>query len=122
MKRLERNSHVNAGDNTMTREDSPPVSRRIEVAEEEAKHHFTPDGDRDSQGKDKKSEPKKPRLLIKWIVIAVVILLVAGYYGFRYWQYASTHESADDAYTTSIKSARGSTAVWNVSWSMTMCE
>jgi membrane fusion protein (multidrug efflux system) len=27
-------------------------------------------------------------------------LLVGGYFGFRYWQYASTHESADDAYTT----------------------
>ena len=35
-----------------------------------------------------------------WILIAVVILFVGGYFGFRYWQYASTHESVDDAYTT----------------------
>jgi len=84
----------------MTREDPHPVSRRIEVAEEEAKPHLAPDGDQDSQEKDKKSQHKKRRVPIKWIIIAVVILLVGGYFGFRYWQYASAHESADDAYTT----------------------
>ena len=91
---------MNASKNAMTREDPHPVSRRIEVAEEEAKHHLAPDGDQDSQEKDKKSQHKKRRVPIKWIIIAVVILLVASYFGFRYWQYAGTHESADDAYTT----------------------
>ena len=100
MKRQERNSHMNASNNGRTREDRHPVSRRIEVAEEEAKHHFAPAGDLESQEKDKKSQDKKRRVPIKWILIAVVILLVAGYFGFGYWQYASTHESADDAYTT----------------------
>jgi membrane fusion protein (multidrug efflux system) len=101
MKRLERNRHVNASNNATTSEDPKPVSKRIEVAQEEAKHHFAPDVDQDSQEKDKKLQHKKRRVPIKWILIAVVILLVAGYFGFRYWQYASTHESADDAYTTS---------------------
>jgi membrane fusion protein, multidrug efflux system len=100
MQRQERNRHVNASNNAMPREAQLPVSRRIAVAEEEAKHHFAPDGDRDSQEKDKKPQQKKRRMPIKWILIAVVVLLVAGYFGFRYWQYASTHESADDAYTT----------------------
>lgn len=100
MQRQERNRHVSASNNAMTREAQLPVSRRIAVAEEEAKHHFAPDGDRDSQEKDKKPQQKKRRMPIKWILIAVVVLLVAGYFGVRYWQYASTHESADDAYTT----------------------
>src|ERR1700734_150349 len=100
MQRQERNKHVNASNNAMPREAQLPVSRRIAVAEEEANHHFAPDGDRDSQEKDKKPQQKKRRMPIKWILIAVVVLLVAGYFGFRYWQYASTHESADDAYTT----------------------
>ncbi len=99
MKRRGRNSHVNASNNAVTREDPHPVSRRIEVAEEEAKHHFAPDGDQDSQEKDKKRQHKTRRVPI-WILIAVVILFVGGYFGFRYWQYASTHESVDDAYTT----------------------
>jgi membrane fusion protein, multidrug efflux system len=84
----------------MTREDPRPVSRRIEVAEEEAKHHFAPDGNQDHQEKGNKSPRKKRRVPIKWVLIAVVVLLVAGFFGFRYWQYASTHESTDDAYTT----------------------
>ncbi|MBV9672942.1 MAG: HlyD family secretion protein [Verrucomicrobia bacterium] len=84
----------------MTREDKPPVSAHIEVAEEEAKHHFTPDGAQDQQKEDKKSKRNKRRLPIKWILIALVVLLIAGFFGFRYWQYASTHESTDDAYTT----------------------
>ena len=50
--------------------------------------------------KTKNRHHKKRRMSIKWILIAAVVLLVAGYFGFRYWQYASTHESADDAYTT----------------------
>ena len=100
MKRQERKSYMNASNDGMTREDPRPVSRRVEVAEEEAKHHLGPDGGQDYQEKDKKSQRKKRRVPIKWIIIAVVVLLVAGYFGFRYWQYASTHESADDAYTT----------------------
>jgi type VI protein secretion system component VasF len=67
----------------MTREDPHPVSGRIEVAEEEAKHHFAPDADQDSQGKDKKRQHKKRRVSI-WILLAVVILLVGGYFGFKY--------------------------------------
>jgi membrane fusion protein, multidrug efflux system len=90
---------VNASNDAVTR-DPQWEFRRIEVAEEEAKHHFAPDGDQKSQEKEKKPQPKKRRLSIKWVLIAVVLLLAAGYFGFRYWQYASTHESADDAYTT----------------------
>ncbi len=91
---------MDASKNAMTREEPHLVSRRIEVAEEEAEHHFAPGAGEDSQGKDKRSQHKKRRVPIKWILIAVVILLVGGYFGFRYWQYSSTHESADDAYTT----------------------
>jgi membrane fusion protein (multidrug efflux system) len=100
MRQGERNSDVNASNNAAIREDPHPVSRRTEVAEEEAKHHFGPDGDQKSPEKDQKPPPKTRRVPINWILIAVVILFVAGYFGFRYWQYASTHESADDAYTT----------------------
>jgi biotin carboxyl carrier protein len=90
---------VNASNDAATRNPQWEF-RRIEVAEEEAKHHFAPDGDQKSQEKGEKPQPKKRRLSIKWVLIAVVLLLAAGYFGFRYWQYASTHESADDAYTT----------------------
>ncbi len=100
MKQGERNSDVNASNNALTREDPHPPSGRIDVAEEEAEHHFARDGDQNSREKDKKPPPRKRRVPIKWILLVVVILLVAGYFGFRYWQYASTHESADDAYTT----------------------
>ena len=72
----------------------------IEGAEAESKENFAPDGDHDYQGEGQKSQIKKRRVPIKWIIIAVVILVVAGYFGVRYWQYASTHESAEDAYTT----------------------
>ena len=91
---------MDTSNNGMIREDLYPGSRRIEVAEEEANHHFAPDREQDGQEKDKKSQPKKRRVPVQWIIIAIVVLLVAGYFGFRYWQYASTHESADDAYTT----------------------
>jgi membrane fusion protein, multidrug efflux system len=65
-----------------------------------SKENFAPDGDHDYQGEGRESQSKKRRVPIKWIIIVVVILLVAGYFGVRYWQYASTHESAEDAYTT----------------------
>jgi membrane fusion protein (multidrug efflux system) len=100
MRGQKRKSHVNASNNGRIREDPPLVSRRIEVAEEEAKHHFAPDGDEESQEKEKKTPHKKRRGPRNWVLIAVVVLLVVGYFGFGYWQYASTHESADDAYTT----------------------
>jgi membrane fusion protein, multidrug efflux system len=90
---------MNPSDSRMPREDQHPVPRHFEAAEEEAKHHFAPDGDPDAQQKDKKAKRRKRKLPIKWIIIALVVLLVAGYFGFRYWQYASTHESTDDAYT-----------------------
>jgi len=89
-------SPMNRLNNGTSREDPHP--KRIEVAEEEVKHHFAPDEDKEE--KDKKSQRKKRRLPIKWIVIAVGVLLVAGYFGFRSWHDASTHESTDDAYTT----------------------
>lgn len=65
-----------------------------------SKENFAPDGDHDYQREGQESQSKKRRVPIKWILIVVVILLVAGYFGVRYWQYANTHESAEDAYTT----------------------
>jgi hypothetical protein len=61
------NSYVSASSNVTTREDPHPVSRRIEAAEEEAKHHFAPDGDQDSQEKGKKPQPQKRRVPTKWM-------------------------------------------------------
>jgi hypothetical protein len=43
----------------MTREGPHPDSRRIDVAEEEAKHHFAPDGDQKSPEKDQKTGTQK---------------------------------------------------------------
>lgn len=91
---------MNASNNRMTRGDQPPVSRHTEAAKEEAKHHFAPERDQDSQEGGEKSQRKKRRSPFKWIIVAVVVLLVAGFFGFRHWQYASAHESTDDAYTT----------------------
>jgi hypothetical protein len=71
---------VNASNDAATRNPQWEF-RRIEVAEEEAKHHFAPDGDQKSKEKEDKPQPKKRRLSIKWVVIAVVLLLAAGYFG-----------------------------------------
>jgi membrane fusion protein (multidrug efflux system) len=35
------------------------------------------------------------------IVVGVIVLIVAGIFGARYWQFASTHSATDDAYLTS---------------------
>lgn len=100
IKRQERNSYMTASNHGGIRRDPHPDSSRVEVAEEEAKHHFPPGEDRDYQEKHKESQRKNRPARSKWIIIAVIVLLIAGYFGFRYWQYASTHESTDDAYTT----------------------
>jgi membrane fusion protein, multidrug efflux system len=45
----------------------------------------------------KKKRRKPP---VKLLVIGGIILLIILFFGFRYWQHASTHEETDDAYTT----------------------
>ena len=37
---------------------------------------------------------------VKLLLIGGVILLIILFFGYRYWQHASTHEDTDDAYTT----------------------
>src|SRR5271165_5492006 len=115
---------MNASKNAMTREDPHPVSRRIEVAEEEAKPHLAPDGDQDSQEKDKKSQHKKRRVRSSGLSLlslscwsAVILVFAIG--SMR----APTNPlTTPTRPITSNKSARGSMAPCNVSWSTTMCE
>jgi membrane fusion protein, multidrug efflux system len=54
------------------------------------------------QGKDPQDQPppKKRKAPIKLLLIGGVILLIILFFGYRYWQHASTHEDTDDAYTT----------------------
>jgi membrane fusion protein (multidrug efflux system) len=71
----------------------------------------TGNGSRQDEGKDQGSKenappeengqaPKKKRKSpIKLLLIGGVILLIILFFGYRYWQHASTHEDTDDAYT-----------------------
>ncbi len=54
------------------------------------------------QGKDPQDQPspKKRKAPVKLLLIGGVILLIVLFFGYRYWQHASTHEDTDDAYTT----------------------
>lgn len=59
-----------------------------------------------SQGEGKDGDGKKKRSFIDriggrrtLIIAGVVILLVILFFGIRYWLYASSHETTDDAYT-----------------------
>jgi membrane fusion protein, multidrug efflux system len=49
--------------------------------------------------KDQQAPRKKRKPPFKLLLIGVVILLIILFFGFRYWQHASTHEDTDDAYT-----------------------
>jgi membrane fusion protein (multidrug efflux system) len=51
-------------------------------------------------GKDQQAPKKKRKPPVKLLLIGGVILLVILFFGYRYWQHASTHEDTDDAYTT----------------------
>ena len=50
--------------------------------------------------KNQQSPKKKRKPPVKLLIIGGVILLVILFFGYRYWQHASTHEDTDDAYTT----------------------
>jgi membrane fusion protein (multidrug efflux system) len=52
----------------------------------------------DQKAKEGPKKKKKPP--IRLLLIGAVILLIILFFGFRYWQHASTHEETDDAYTT----------------------
>jgi membrane fusion protein (multidrug efflux system) len=58
------------------------------------------------QGKEQEKDPqdqpppKKRKAPVKLLLIGGVILLIILFFGYRYWQHASTHEDTDDAYTT----------------------
>jgi membrane fusion protein (multidrug efflux system) len=54
------------------------------------------------QGKEQQDQPppKKRKAPVKLLLIGGVILLIILFFGYRYWQHASTHEDTDDAYTT----------------------
>jgi membrane fusion protein, multidrug efflux system len=54
------------------------------------------------QGKNPQDQPppKKRKAPVKLLLIGGVILLIILFFGYRYWQHASTHEDTDDAYTT----------------------
>jgi membrane fusion protein, multidrug efflux system len=49
--------------------------------------------------KDKPGPKKKKKLPALLFLIGGVILLIVLFFGYRYWQHASTHEDTDDAYT-----------------------
>jgi membrane fusion protein (multidrug efflux system) len=49
--------------------------------------------------KDQPGSKKAPKSRLKLFLIGGVILIVILFFGFRYWQHASTHEDTDDAYT-----------------------
>ncbi len=50
-------------------------------------------------GKDQQAPKKKRQPPVKLLLIGVVILLIILFFGYRYWEHASTHEETDDAYT-----------------------
>jgi membrane fusion protein, multidrug efflux system len=50
--------------------------------------------------KNQQSPKKKRKPPVRLLIIGGVILLVILFFGYRYWQHASTHEDTDDAYTT----------------------
>src|ERR1700722_6526747 len=57
--------------------------------------------DEENQKEQEAPAPKKKRKSpVKLLLIGGVILVVVLFFGFRYWQHASTHEDTDDAYTT----------------------
>jgi membrane fusion protein, multidrug efflux system len=47
---------------------------------------------------DQPHPKKKKKLRLLFFLIGGVILLIILFFGYRYWQYASTHEDTDDAY------------------------
>jgi membrane fusion protein, multidrug efflux system len=53
--------------------------------------------DRPSQ-EDQPDPKKKKKLRLLFFLIGGVILLIILFFGYRYWQHASTHEDTDDAY------------------------
>ena len=64
---------------------------------------YAPSGDKkeDSGGGDKKDEDKKPadpRKKALGIAVGAVVLILALLWGIRYYHYAKTHTSTDDAY------------------------
>jgi membrane fusion protein (multidrug efflux system) len=57
-------------------------------------------GKKDSNPPEQQKKKKKRKPPVKLLVIGGIILLIILFFGFRYWQHASTHEETDDAYTT----------------------
>src|ERR1700736_1052471 len=53
--------------------------------------------DRPSQ-EDQPDPKKKKKLRFLFFLIGGVILLIILFFGYRYWQHASTHEDTEDAY------------------------
>ena len=49
---------------------------------------------------DQPGPKKKKKLPVLLFLIGGVILLIILFFGYRYWQHASTHEDTDDAYIT----------------------
>lgn len=65
---------------------------------------MTPEGEVDFVDPEAAAEPesegpaKPPRFKLAWIAIPIALLAIA--YGYRVWQYGSTHVATDDAYVT----------------------
>jgi membrane fusion protein (multidrug efflux system) len=55
--------------------------------------------DRPSQEEQPDLKKKKKRPLLMFLIGGVILLIIL-FFGYRYWQHASTHEDTDDAYTT----------------------
>src|ERR1700693_4116422 len=57
--------------------------------------------DRPSQ-ENQPDPKKKKKLRFLFFLIGGVILLIILFFGYRYWQHASTHEDTDDAFANRV--------------------
>ena len=84
-----------AEDDPKEKSDQQQPSSDNSAQKEEGDQAGKKDSNPPEQQKKKKRKPP-----VKLLVIGGVILLIILFFGFRYWQHASTHEETDDAYTT----------------------
>ncbi len=71
--------------------------RKVPVAEpdNDSKQEPTPPSE-----KEKSAAPKQKKRRVIILAALGVVAVVGGVFGFRWWQYGSTHETTDDAYVT----------------------
>ena len=72
-------------------------TQSVEERQREERQHAQPNESPDGQAGSEKAPKKRPWLLPVVVVLAVLAL----FYGIRYYLYAQSHASTDDAYVTS---------------------